>query len=159
MTDGQFARQQARVLKAYNRWHTPTGMAAWIVSHGWHRDGTAGKPEDHHGESFPLARASVAWEYLHVTFHWNLSEIADKTDAELDRVVRHEICHALVNEMRMDPIDMTRQHAADAMKHEERVVSTLATILLWCSESGNKRVTTVKARKKPGLTGKYRKKL
>ena|ERR1035437_4234764 len=140
MTDKEYRTQKARVLKTYAKWQSPSGMGGWIVSHIWYRDGTAG--ED--GTPAPsggvvTARASVAWEYCRVTFHWNLQVIATDSNGDLDRIVRHEICHALVNEMRMwAPSTMSEEKSDEAMKHEEHTVTCLAAILLWCREAGFK---------------------
>ena len=140
MTDKEYRKQKRRVELAYTKWHIPAGLGDWIVSHAWHRDGTAGKqdnqpPQEHE----PTARASVAWEYITVCFHWNLQSIADNSDAEVDRIVRHEICHALINEMRMWGPRLHRDEQArdEAMKHEERVATRLGSILLWCRMKGH----------------------
>lgn len=148
MTDKEFRVQQARVHSAYRKWHEPTGMGGWIVSHVWHRDGTAGNPDRDRGEYTTAARASVSWEYISVSFHWNLESLACNSDAELDRIVRHEICHVLVNEMRMfGPVAMSAEEADRAMKHEERTVTALASVLLWCFQAGQKAKVARKTKK------------
>jgi hypothetical protein len=108
----------------------------------WHRDGTAGADSGNRNDANTetTARASVSWEYYTVCFHWNLDAISCNCDSELDRIVRHEICHVLLNEMRMwgPPTFENSQAQDEAMKHEERSVTTIAAILLWCREAGFK---------------------
>ena len=114
-------------------------MGGWIANHVWYRDGTTGSEPD---SVVPIrdsaARAEVHWEYVHVNFHWNLELISDETDEGLDRMVRHEIAHALINEMRMwGPSTHRDEQARDeALKHEERVATELAMVLLWCRLQG-----------------------
>lgn len=138
MTDKEFHKQKRRVKAAYEKWHSPTGMGEWIGSHIWHRDGTCGETDGIKYGAETTARAYVSWEYITVCFHWNLESIANHNDDELDRIVRHEIAHALINEMRMygPPFHRDDQAKEEAMKHEERVVTKLATVLLWCRLKG-----------------------
>lgn len=142
MTDKEYRTQKARVLKTYAKWGYSAGiMSGWIVTHMWHRDGTAGSDSGERADANTTvtARASVAWEYCRACFHWNLEAISDNTAAELDRIVRHEICHVLVAEMRMwASTTMSEEKNDEAMKHEERTVTCLAAILLWCREAGFK---------------------
>jgi hypothetical protein len=149
MTDKEYNTQKRRVKAAFAKWSGPTGMGDWIVFHAWHRDGTCGKEENVavSEEHVVTARASVAWEYIQICFHWNLEQIATNSDNELDRVVRHEIAHALINEMRMwgPPLHRDDQARDEAMKHEERVATRLATILLWCRLKGG-----IEAKRKKG---------
>jgi hypothetical protein len=139
MTDKEYNAQKRRVLAAFKKWAGPTGIGEFIAFHTWHRDGTAGEdealPETAHSTT---ARARVAWEYISVNFHWNLLHMVDNTDEEIDRIVRHEIAHVIVNEMRMygPPTHRDEQARDEAMKHEERVVTKLASILLWCRLKG-----------------------
>ena len=137
MTDKEYSAQKSRVEKTFRKWSDPAGMGGWIIVHTWHRDGTSGDNNSNAGEMISTARASVAWQYCHVTFHWNLVQIEDNSDTELDRIVRHEICHVLVAEMRMwgNPTQSERE-CDEAMMHEERTVTNLAAILSWCRQAG-----------------------
>jgi hypothetical protein len=138
MTDAEYRKQKRRVKTAYEKWHEPTGLGEWIGSHIWHRDGTAGDDTDDKREV--IGRVEVQWQYITLGFHWNLEKIAGLSDDELDRVIRHEIAHVLVNEMRMLGPSMHRDDQArdEAVKHEERVVTKLASVLLWCRMEGSK---------------------
>jgi hypothetical protein len=137
MTDKEYNAQKRRVKLAYQKWHSITGLGEWIRSHAWHRDGNCGKEGTNYGPD-TTARAEVQWEYITVCFHWNLENIATLDDDTLDRVIRHEISHVLINEMRMwgPPTHRDEQARDEAMKHEERVVTKLASILLWCRMKG-----------------------
>ncbi len=133
MTDAEFRKQKARILKAFNRWRNPTGMDEFVITHHWHREGLPDGKED--AKNVSLASANAKWEYLYVDFHWNLREFLNLSDNALDRAVRHEIAHALVAEM--------REYACESdegckVAHEERVVSKLAFVLNWCRLAGEK---------------------
>lgn len=146
MNDAEFLTQKRRVLAAYKKWSGPTGMHGWIDSHTWHRDGTAGGGIQYEGA---LARTSASWDYITVVFHWNLEGLSDKPDHVIDRIVRHEIGHALVNEMRMwSPPNLSQQQCDEAMRHEERVVSQLQSVLLWCFDAGARSVKSKPREKK-----------
>lgn len=143
MTDREVTATKGRVLKAYRRWSTVTGMTAWFVDHVWYRNGTAGD-----GSPITAGRAQIRWEYFQAQFHWNLEILSEDSDDELDRIVRHEICHALVAEMReWATDDVTEEKSKEAMKHEERTVSMLASILKWTREQGQRDRTPIKKRK------------
>ncbi len=79
-------------------------------------------------------KAMVDWHYQEASIHFNVQIMQNKTDEEIDYIVRHEICHLLVNEMRewehYDP------KTGGAMRHEEHVVTGLAKILNWVWMAG-----------------------
>lgn len=153
MTDKEFRNEQKRVQKAFDRWKEITGLGDWIIYHYWHRDGTAGKGDSDRPNTAgwtTAARVEVSWEYIHATFHWNLHSLQGNTDLEMDRIVRHEIAHVLVNEMRQwAPERMDQDKLDEAHKHEERVVSRLASVLKWCRAEGQKEASS-----KPKKKGK-----
>ena len=63
-----------------------------------------------------LAQCVATWQYRLISIEVNLHEALTQTDADLERMVIHELSHALVCEMRENDPDS---------KHEERVVTGL----------------------------------
>lgn len=136
MTDPDYRKQKARLTRFFRKWANCTGMGGWIVNHHWHRGGLeTSSREDAAAGYVCQARTHVQWQYLTIDFHWNVRDSAALPDYVLDRVVRHEIAHALVNEMRELGRDSNQE---TRMAHEERVVTQLASVLLWCREAGKK---------------------
>lgn len=82
-----------------------------------------------------LACAKVAWQYSNACISFNYEKIwrQELNDEELERMVRHELCHCLVHEMRewcqTESLPFEAQTAA--MKHEERVVTHLEKAFGW----------------------------
>ncbi len=134
MTDAEFRQQKNRILKAFKRWAVPTGMNELVVNHYFHREGLeSNNPADAKNGYVCRARADIKWEYITADFHWNVRDMADVPDFLLDRIVRHEIAHALVREMRE-----WADGGENQLAHEERVVSKLAFVFNWCRLAGQK---------------------
>lgn len=81
------------------------------------------------GDNVVVARSICDWRYATCTLQINEPELLEMNKRDAEFVIVHELCHALVNEMREEGID-----------HEERVVTGLAKAFLWtetdCKESG-----------------------
>ena len=65
------------------------------------------------------AATAVNWEYLDATIYFNMRQARRLTKEELEETIVHEMTHAIVNEMR-----------EEGLKHEERVVTTIAWAFL-----------------------------
>lgn len=105
MDDKTFNAQVARTKKAVTRWVTPCGLNMWAdVEFQYHRDTIMMVDASDHtvdeSERRVAGRTIVDWRYKHATIHFNMAVIQNLSDHEIDRLVRHEICHLLVNEMR-----------------------------------------------------------
>lgn len=75
-------------------------------------------------------RTRVRWEYLEADIHFNLTSLTENSDEEIDYIVRHEMAHVLVNEMR----EWADTDSKGRIYHEERVCTRLAQIFDWCRE-------------------------
>ena len=73
-----------------------------------------------------LASTTADWRYLEATIRFDLRQIAEYTDEQIERVFVHECCHVLLSETRAGR-DVT---APEWLDHEERVASTLANAFL-----------------------------
>ena len=74
-----------------------------------------------------LAMVETHWEYQSAYITVYLSQVAYRSDEELEHDLVHELCHVLVNEMREEDLDD---------KHEERVATSLASAFLWTWKAG-----------------------
>jgi len=68
-----------------------------------------------------LGTMTSDWRYIHCTAEWNLALVEHADDDELELAVVHEMCHALLNEMRTPLSDID---------HEERTAEVLARGLI-----------------------------
>jgi hypothetical protein len=123
---------QAAVVK----WKPLMGLGHWEIHTCWYR-----RAKDIPKEFRPRKKRNyrgakmwvrVDWEYLEAWVNVNLPECVDDDDERLEHTIMHELAHVVVNEMRewaMHPSD-------HAMKHEERVVETLACAFAWTETRG-----------------------
>lgn len=127
MTDAEFEQQKARVGVIADKWLDELGLNWWSTRFQWHRESPVA--EHNEGVRFCIAcRCHADWQYLEATIQVYLPELEDLTDERIERIMVHEFCHMLVNELR-DVSD-------DWLKHEERVCTTLATAFLWVRDAG-----------------------
>lgn len=136
MTDAEYRKQRARVQRLLDKWQAPLGLGWWKVTHYWYRESlNDDHPDD--GQSNIAADTKVNWPYMEAAVRWCLPIIAEQTDARIEWLVLHELCHILVNEMRAGE-DTAR------LDHEERVCSTLAAAFVWADEAATKRAKKAK---------------
>jgi hypothetical protein len=72
-----------------------------------------------------VAETTVEWKYLEIHITFSLVALCDFAEQRIERIVLHELCHGLINEMRS-------YH--DDHDHEERVASQLANAFMWVKE-------------------------
>lgn len=130
-----YKRHRKRVQRCLCEWVPKTGLAWWHVTASWYDDEAEFRKTD--GESVAAFRVWADWRYMTADLAVNVPAVARLDDDELERAVVHELCHALVNEMREGGID-----------HEERVVTTLASAFMWVRDVTRREgvVETLKAK-------------
>lgn len=83
-----------------------------------------------------VARTFADWRYATCNIYFNLPTLKSLSVRDVEKVIIHELCHVLINEMREGGID-----------HEERVVTTLTKAFLWteadCLSTGDKDVPNI----------------
>lgn len=120
--DKAFKREQKRINRIMERWRDPLRLFEWEIVRLYSRGPF---PVDGEwGQRPAAAMASVDWQYRRATLTFDTEATRDYDDAKLERIVVHELVHVIVNEMRC------WKDADDGMAHEERVVETLAWILV-----------------------------
>lgn len=122
MTDKELKRHKKRVQKHLRHWKLLLGLGAWKIDVDWYD----GRLPDTDPDPYRVCLMDVdaRWEYLTIDMRVNVDAISRLSDEALEAAVIHELCHALVCEMRdWDP--------EDGRHHEERVVSTLTMVMGW----------------------------
>lgn len=115
MTDAEYAEAKRRIELAFYRWRRVLGFVYWECTIVYERDGVCQGRDD---ERFWAAKCDADWRYLRLQITANVPYLGTLSDRELDGVIIHEYCHALVNEI--------REVRTDWLDHEERVCTQLA---------------------------------
>ncbi len=127
VTDGEYKKQKRRIQKLADRWFPILGLDAWNMDLRYEREGIPTKSEGWQCN----AQTRAKWEYLRATISFNVLNLEDYDDEELERLFVHECCHVLLAEMReWGPDNMSAEAGEQAQKHEERVVCVLAEAFL-----------------------------
>lgn len=114
-------KQEKRVQKYLDMWTDPLGLGHWHCSVSYY-DNSDDYREANGASEGGVMMCYAQWEYQSVHIAVNLPALADMPNRRVEYTVVHELCHALVNEMR-EPDDNS--------KHEERVVTMLAKAFRW----------------------------
>jgi hypothetical protein len=120
MNDYQFHRVKNKLQKYLKTWKVLLGLQWYRLDVLFDRDSIRRPdPENPGGTIVTYATTSCSYEYLQAAIQFSVPGLQDKDDADLERVVIHELLHVVVNEMR---------DASRSTKHEERVVSVLEEV-------------------------------
>lgn len=117
------ARRLAR--KAAKFWISNLGLGYWDVKVEYH--------EHYFTEPYTMETAGycdVEWQYLRATVHISNPVLCTIEEKDIERFMLHELCHALVNEM--------RDYEEGDLSHEERVCSMLTNAFMRTKNSGTK---------------------
>lgn len=115
-----YKRTRNRARRHFEKWTYLLGLGWWDVEVHWYDSGKAFRKASGATGRNVAMRINADWRYAAATIHVNVPALAGLSDEELERGVVHELCHALVNEMREDGIG-----------HEERVVTMLSKAFMW----------------------------
>lgn len=118
MTDKQYKKTKKRVRKVLEWWIDRMGLQWWDdIQIRFHRD-VSDAPD-------PLAAGHVTftWCYQQATIHFYLPNLVDKDDAELEKIVVHELVHILTAEL--------LTFDADDNPHKEHGTVTVTKAFLW----------------------------
>lgn len=135
MNDQEYEAQKARVNSVAQRWISALGLRWWRINMEWARDSPGHKGNGLVREMV-AAETLASWKYMEATITWYLSVLADTDDEQLDYIVRHELAHILVNEMRWVQGSHDGGYADnDSNDHEERVCTTLGMAFGWVRDA------------------------
>ncbi len=143
MTDKEVKTQIARIQKLIDRWIRPLGLDWWRIHVHYERNPSPDKDGSYVG----LMRMETHWEYLVASITVFLPHMVDMKDQDLEIAFLHELSHILVAEMRPAKCD------DDYVRHEERVVSTLAYAFYWSREATLKEGKHAQKKEERGLSG------
>lgn len=115
-------------------WKPLMGLAPWRITSHYYR-ALKDAPKEH--RCTKKQRGARMWmdvdyQYLRADVNIMLPACIGVGDDELKENVRHELAHAVVNEMRQ----WRAGPVSHCMEHEERVVSTLAPAFEWTYNAG-----------------------
>ena len=138
MKDVEYNALKRRIERYSKQWRHHLGLDWWKITYTWDRTGEATRAhEAKYGTASESDRtaawADSKWQYLQSSITFNMPQMVDVKDDELSKMILHEHCHALVNEMR--PTDFKTNYA-DYLEHEERVVSNLTAAFWWTWQGG-----------------------
>lgn len=113
--------KKKQIEKLFNKWTYRLGLRWWNIKLYIYDD-----PKDimnnfkSEGDAFVAATSLCDWRYTNCNIEINYPEVKKMNKADTEKIIIHELCHALVNEMEKSGID-----------HEERVVTGLTNAFLW----------------------------
>ena len=113
--------KRKQIKKLFDKWTYLLGLRWWNVTINYIDD-----PQEIirifrvTDEDVCIAKSYCDWRYATCNIYVNLPQLKQMDDQQVEMTIVHELCHALVNEMREDGID-----------HEERVVTGLTKAFLW----------------------------
>lgn len=119
MKQKAFEAERDRCQRYFSDWVPKLGLAWWQVEVNYY-DKRKIFRKNKKADTIAAMRIWCDWRYMDMQIAV-CTPVTRQMDAEeLERTVVHELCHALVNEMRESGID-----------HEERVVTTLTKAFMW----------------------------
>ena len=110
-----------QIKKLFNKWIYLLGLRWWNVTINYIDD-----PQEIikifrvTDDEICVAKTYADWRYATCNVYINLPQLKQMENDQIEMTIVHELCHALVNEMRKDGID-----------HEERTVTALTKAFLW----------------------------
>lgn len=118
-----YKRTRNRAKRHFEQWVYLLGLRWWDIEVRWYDN----RRDFRTASRAPSRNAAMCvyadWRYATATIYVNVEALARVDDRELEQSIVHELCHALVNEMRKKGID-----------HEERVVTMLSKAFMWVRE-------------------------
>ncbi len=111
------------IRAAMDKWTYRLGLRWWNVDSIYHSGKGARRYFKSSDGSTIFARTFADWRYGDAFVHFNVPAFVGMSADDIERVVVHELCHVLVNEMTATGID-----------HEERVVTGLTKAFLWTEQ-------------------------
>ena len=119
--------RRKRIQAALDKWLKPLGLLWWEVTVEYYNDPDEVIRMFHRDdeETVVAARIYSDWRYGTIRLLINLPAFKGRDSEETERIIVHELCHALVSEMQTGGMD-----------HEERVVSILTKAFFWVRGAG-----------------------
>lgn len=139
MNDREMARLRRECETHFNWWSEYLGLRHWERHYTWHR---LSRGDEHGGYSTTMTceayaeRLSYNIEVWLPTLYDHVADVdAAERDRRIEKLVVHELMHALVCELR--PAEDAEWPAHEF--HEERVVAELTNAVIWVANHGHER--------------------
>lgn len=114
-------RIKKKLEKYFHRWTYRLGLDNWerhLYLLSRKKDIKRTFKKEHHENA--IAYINCDWRYMLLSIYINTNKAKGLTNYKLEKIIIHELFHAIVNEMRNNDLS-----------HEERVVTNLTNAVLW----------------------------
>ena len=115
----KYKKMRRKLHKLFDVWITRMGLKWWTIDVVYHR-----KTPKHMMRKCAVQNAHIYadWQYLHATVHVNMPALVGMSAEAQERIVIHELCHALIDET----YERKGSHG-----HHERVATCLTKAFYW----------------------------
>ncbi len=120
----KYAALEARIRAQFDKW-LPRLWGSWVVDVRYYNGPVPDEvisEADKQAGNVVAANCHAKWEYGMATVKVSVPGFEGMTDDQIEYTVVHELMHIMVNE--------TRQTEDDWLKHEERVATMLAHMMI-----------------------------
>lgn len=88
-----YQRVEATITKQAHRWQQRLGLSHWDITHVF----LDSFDDDQSSDDYKTTAITEArWQYLQARIKWFLPSAARHDDAELEKILVHELCHVLL---------------------------------------------------------------
>ena len=145
-TDREYKDIKRRIDRHIVWWVEYLGLNHWNRLTEYHRNGIPGIANEPGTSTNMQIHANADYMHFHIevdvpSVFRTLDNHGDGTpedeDRNLERMIVHELCHALVCELR--PIDEEKREWKEWLFLEERVVAQLTMAFMWVANHGQER--------------------
>ena len=96
MNDREFQKNTKRIQGLMKKWKAVLPLGWWHIEHSYYRE--PWKESSGYGSN-ALAETQADWQYMHAHIQWNVSDMGDVDDADLQKYVVHELTHCLLDSL------------------------------------------------------------
>lgn len=127
LDDAEFKKQKARIGKFLTKWQGPMGLRWFNIEVIFDRS----YAQDNSAAVTSMAR----WRYREFDITFYIPALMDKTDAEVEKTVVHELSHCLLAPIscNMRDVDENSEYRRDLMEFNTELVTAA---LMWCRDEG-----------------------
>lgn len=131
MDDAKYEAQRERVVTLADRWIRAIGLGWWRITNSYDRTGEDFADSTVRSGGYrtgTAARCFPEWRYGFATIVWNMPEVAEMDDEQLENTFVHELMHLYLHELRGD-------EDGDHLDHEEHAATSLAKAFIWIRDA------------------------
>lgn len=137
MSDAEYEALKARLDAAFKRWTFYLGLRWWNITTELVVDRSQFAENGDTAESTTVMDVYADWTRMEAHIRVNMLAVEPLDDNDLNRIVCHELCHVLVNEMRIPAwANVPNEVLHRQLEAEERVVTMLTSAFDWVFQAG-----------------------